>query len=98
MTRPWSLPQWDAEHVDLVTVRLRVTLTDPQAVLSAWRARDPSLAESMSGEPELSLTMAVQDAVKPPRPVRGARHGASAAGGLFASVRAEPSQEGLDPW
>ena len=91
--------QWKPVPVDdfLVTVKIRVTVTDPQTLLRTWQARDPRMAESMSSEPELSLTMAVQDAVKPPDLSAVPGVVPHEAGGLFASVRAEPWTEWLDP-
>jgi hypothetical protein len=82
----------------LVTIKLRVTVTDADELLRVWRDRDSRTAERLSGEPEMALTLAVQDAVPPPdlsalaglAPYRG--------GGHLASVKAEPWREGFSSW
>jgi len=80
----------------LVTIKIRVTVTDPEGLVEAWQDRDPATADRLSGEPE--LTLALQDAVKPPDLSAVAGLVPHRADGMFALVKAEPWTEGADPW
>ena len=74
----------------LVTIRMRVRVTDRERLLQALHERDPRVAGLLPAEPELALSMAVQDAVPPPD-LTGLPGLARADGeGTFSSVKAEP--------
>jgi hypothetical protein len=81
----------------LVTIKLRVRVTDPEILLAAARERDPALLEQLHDEPELALSLAIQEAVSPPdvRRISGLTRADATA---CASVKAEPWPSTGDPW
>ena len=80
----------------LVTIKLRVRVTDPESVLAAARRRDATLLDQLVDEPALALSVAIQDAVPPPnlRSITGLSLPGDA---TWASVKAEPWPTD-DPW
>lgn len=82
----------------LVTIKIRAAVTDAEELLKAWQKRDPRTADRLSDEPELALTLAVQDAVAPPDLSTVTGLTLKRGDKVFASVKAEPWAEGSDPW
>lgn len=80
----------------LVTIRMRVRVTDPERLLQALHERDPRVAGLLSAEPEVALSMAVQDSVPPPDLTGLAGLERADGDETFASVKAEP-WPGRDP-
>jgi len=81
----------------LVTIKLRVRVTDANALLDTVRGRDPDLLAALGDDPELTLSLAVQEAVKPPV-VRGVAGLSSPDTGPVASVKVEPWPTTGNPW
>lgn len=81
----------------LVTIKLRVRVTNPESLLAAARQRDPTLLDRLANEPALALSVAIQDAVPPPDVllINGLSRPDDA---MFASVKAEPWPSAEDPW
>ena len=80
----------------LVTIKLRVQVTDAESILAAARRRDASLVDQLADEPGLALLMAIQDAVPPPD-VHAIAGLSVANDATWASVKAEPWPAD-DPW
>lgn len=74
----------------MVTIKLRVTVTDPPSFLRAWQGHHPKTAQALAVDTQMSLTMAVQDAIEPPSLSAVAGSVLHQAGDTAASVKARP--------
>lgn len=73
----------------LVTIKMRVRVTDRDRLLQDLHKRDPRVVDVLAEEPGLALSLAVQESVRPPD-VSGVPGLAPPGSGLHASVKAEP--------
>ena len=80
----------------MVTIRLRVRVTDPEMLFATARASGSRVVEVQERDPELALTLAVQDAVLPPDVEMVPGLSRRDIPPPWASVTAEPWHAGLD--